>query len=125
MAVDLRTVTIPGTNDLDVVRRDSIRRVFVVRESETGPRVPLTGLTGKAQIRRTPDDANILVEMTVTVDTTSTGPTVGEITVEATASQTADLPDDAAWDLQITDGTDDFVKTLVRGAVILVRDVTN
>jgi hypothetical protein len=124
VAVDLRNVTIPGKHDLDVVRRDSVRREFVVRESKTGPRVPLTGLTGKAQIRRTTEDANILVELTVTVDQT-TGATAGEIVVEATAAQTADLPDDAAWDLQLTDGTDAYVKTLIKGEVILVRDVTN
>jgi hypothetical protein len=125
MAVDLRTVTIPGKSDLDVVRRDSIRREFVVKESKTGPRVPLTGLSGKAQIRQSPDSGSILVELTVTVDQSGTGPTVGLIVVEALASETVGLPDTAAWDLQITDGTDAFVKTLLKGAVNLIRDVTN
>ncbi len=119
----LERLTKPQRLDLPVVRGDSI--YFVITLKERGKRVPLDGKVGKAAIREA-FDYPIVTELTVTVDTSTTGATVGDITVEATGEQTQTFPQFGVWDLQISDGTTtgDFRKTLVQGSIKFVRDVT-
>lgn len=119
----LERLTKPQRLDLPVVRGDSI--YFVITLKERGKRVPLDGKTGKAAIREA-FDYPIAVELTVTVDQSTTGSTVGDITIEATGEQTQTFPQFGVWDLQISDGTTtgDFRKTLVQGSIKFVRDVT-
>jgi len=119
----LERLTKPQRLDLPVVRGDSV--YFVITLKDRGKRVPLDGKVGRAAIREA-FDYPVVTELTVTVDESTTGPTVGDITVEATGQQTQTFPQFGVWDLQISDGSIDgtFRKTLVQGTIKFVRDVT-
>ena len=119
----LERLTKPQRLNLPVVRGDSI--YFLITLKDRGKRIPLNGKTGKAAIRKA-FDYPVVTELTVTVDQSTTGSTVGDIIVEATGEQTQVFPEFGVWDLQISDGSVDgtFRKTLVQGTIEFVRDVT-
>lgn len=90
--------------------------------SGTSPQV-LTGLQGRAVIRRAKDHPQVF-PLTLDVDQTGAGsPTRGIIRVTADATVTRLLPDHGVWDLEVNDGTDALRKTLVEGPVSFNRDV--
>ena len=84
---------------------------------------PLTGLQGRAVIRKAKDHPQDY-PLTVDVDQTGAGSsTRGLIRVTAPATVTRLLPEFGVWDLELSDGTDTLRKTLAEGRVEFNRDV--
>lgn len=107
----------PTTVDLVVYRGDSGRfRVSVT--SPDGAPVDLTGATWLCQIRRTPDDTDVLA----TLDVTPVPAAAHQVDVVLSPAVAATLPARAVWDLQMTAAGD--VRTLAAGAVLVVLDVS-
>ncbi len=70
-------------------------------------------------------DGPILADLVVTVDQAAVGqPTTGQVRVQGDAVESAKIPEQGIWDLQLTDGTDDFVKTVFAGPTLFTLDVT-
>jgi hypothetical protein len=78
----------------------------------------LAGWTGAMQVRATADDATVLAEADVTIDTAD-GIVTATITDDETVSATWRA---GVYDLIITDGTD--TEPLAEGTVLLRRSVT-
>lgn len=101
---------LPARINLDLYQGDD----FTFTVTVTG--LSLTGAAAAAEIRRQP--GTVLAAFTATVDET-----LGTISLFLPAAATAALdPDPAVWDLQVTTGG--RVRTLVRGAVQIVAQVT-
>ena len=96
-------------------RGNSFLRIFTVRTGKDGPRISLTGLSGVARFFEVPSGP-LKLEVVVTVDQSATGgTTTGDITVTLTSDETNQLTLDGIWELELTDGTSAFVKTLAEG----------
>lgn len=117
----------PAVVNLPIYRGDPVYAPFRLYSTDDGgvtkTYFDLTGYEIVAQVRRHPDDTDVLLDLTVTVPT-QTGDDVGRFLVEADELDTADLPAVVArWDCQLTDG-DGVRRTWMRGAVPITGDVT-
>ena len=111
------TESLPAEHALELVRGDAFHVVLTVRQY--GGRVALSALSGAATIRRAIDHSTTWpLTVNVAQDTT------GEITISATASETAELPESGVWDLQLQGASAEERRTLVRGSFTLLREVT-
>ena len=122
----LERIQAPQTVKLHVTRGDSLFLPLTLKDKEAGGvRVALNGKVGAASVRKA-IDAPILYSLTVVVDQTTTGATVGDITVSADGVDTGTFPEFGVWDLQISDGSNDgvFRKTIIQGPLVFIRDVT-
>ena len=120
---DIEALKTPGQFSLNVVRGDSFRLVVVL--TSNGSPISLTGLGGKAQMRKSPDGP-ITAELTVVVSQDAIGqPDTGKVTVTA-PGLTMEPVTDGVWDLEINDGspTSVFRKTILAGTVTLQLDIT-
>lgn len=105
----------PGHVDLVVYRGDS-GRLRVHATQADGSDADLAGAVWTAQIRADADATDALVELDVwNVD-------VSTVDVTLTAEQSATLPAQAVWDLQVVLGTS--TATLLAGTVTTRPDVT-
>lgn len=115
----------PGAYDLQTYQGDTARWIMTFRDNVdgvSGDPIDLTGYVGKAQIRATPEDTTVVVELTVTLSNQTTNP--GEITVTGPAAQTANLIlEEYVWDLQFTMPSGD-VQTFLAGKVNNTLQVT-
>ena len=114
----------PTDYTINVVRGDSLTYIFrMFREvdcsgSGGGPQT-LTGMTGRAVIRKTWDDP-MLYTLTAVVDTDAGS---GRVTVTATPAETRVLPDFGVWELELTNAGETIRKTVVMGSVEFTRDL--
>lgn len=106
---------VPAIVDLAVYAGDDFAFAIDVQDADGGP-VDLTGSTGLAQIRATPDAVDVLATFVTEV----VGSTV---TLRLPGADTAALADYAVWDVQVT-RPDDVVITLAAGQVAVGADVT-
>lgn len=82
-----------------------------------------TGYTARMQVRRTLDSATAMIELTTENGGIEfTNPSQGELTIEMTASQTADLTSSGVYDLEIITGSE--VSRLIQGNFTLNLEVT-
>lgn len=115
--------------DLRLIRGDAARIVFRCCE-----RVELDGCGSRGYSPQTLDGyearatirpavgSNMSTTMTVTVDETAGS---GRITLQLSPSVTRTLYEHGgAWDLELSDGTDDLRKTIVQGNIVFLRDVS-
>ena len=102
------------TYDLGVYRGDSFSQTFIFKKGELPE--DLTGWSWVAQTR-TSEDATTAIPFTVDASAAAEG----KITVSLAATVTATLPA-GVWDLQGTKAG--VVRTFVRGAVMLTKDVS-
>jgi hypothetical protein len=112
---------IPGAYDLVLYRGDH-RVLPLAFEDDQEPPQPhdLTGLTWHAQIRDTPNSADVRANFAVSVVDALNG----EIEVILTAAEAENLTELAGvWDLQSTD-PEGVVQTWVAGSVAVLFDVT-
>jgi hypothetical protein len=112
--------------DLPIYRGDSLSFLVTLIDQATGAPIALTGLTGRASIRKAKDDPTEY-PLTVTVSQDAAGgATTGQISVSADGQTTFVLPQIGVWDLQLDDGSPAgvFRKTVVAGRVRFDRDVT-
>lgn len=106
---------LPAPLNLDVYQGDDWERVLVFRLADGTPE-NLSGKTGRAQIRKSADDDQVLAEMTVTVSGVD-----GTVTLAIPSEVTSDLPaGSAVWDLQLTPPT----RTRLAGKVKISKQVT-
>lgn len=108
--------TVPAGLDLVIYQGDDFRIRLGMRELGGTP-VDLTGATARAQIRRTPADAEVVAEFVCAI----TGP--GDIDLHLPHDITATLTGDGAWDCQVTYPSGD-VTTMAYGAVHTTPEVT-
>jgi len=107
----------PGAFALNIYRRDShLWRFTLWGDALKTDAVDLTGCTVKAEIRDKPSGL-VIQALTLVV----TLPNI--ITATLTPAQTATLPSNGRWDLQITDATG-WVSTVLAGAVKVTGDIT-
>lgn len=117
----------PAVVNLPIYRGDPVYAPFRLYTTTDGgvtkDYYDLTGYTINAQVRKHPDDTDVLLELTVTVPT-QTGDDLGRFLLEAAETDTAGLPALVArWDVQLTD-TGGVRRTWMRGAVPITGDVT-
>lgn len=83
-----------------------------------------TGYTARMQIRRTIESSTIMIELTTeNGGITFTNPAQGEMTIEMTATQTADLSSSGVYDVEII-SDDGEVSRLIQGSFTLNLEVT-
>lgn len=115
--------SIGADGTLTLIRGDSFYRAFRYRTMVDDVKVPvdLTGVTIKAQIRKTADSG--YAPLTFTVDYIDR--VNGEFALSATAEETASLrTTEGVWDLEFeySDGT---VETkILPSPVVIIKDVT-
>lgn len=83
----------------------------------------LTGFSGRMQVRRDFDTTTSMIDLTTANGRMSMTPSLGEITINLTAAETATIPRDGVYDLEIfkADGT---VHRVVKGLFKLDKEVT-
>jgi hypothetical protein len=107
----------PVEIDMLVYRGDSGRfRVSV--STPDGTPMDITAATWDCDIRSTVDAADVMA----TLDVTLVPVTIDTIEVVLTAVQSEGLAKDGVWDLEMTLGIE--VQTLIRGAVLVRKDVS-
>ncbi len=109
----------PASYPIELVRGDDYDLELTFKKSETGPVIPLTGRSYRAQVRRLTSDDELLA--TFTVDTTRLAD--GVVRLGLPKAVTATLPRTAVWDCKET-GTDGKVRTILAGSVGVVGQVT-
>lgn len=118
---------IPATYDIELYRGDTYRKTFRIRtvtpDGEPGDYFDLTGCEPLAQVRSVVKAPTILQEFDAELLDQTDPDTVGAVRVALTGVQTADLPDNAVWDIQLTHPTDD-VHTYLAGKVTAKGQVT-
>lgn len=83
-----------------------------------------TGYTARMQIRRTIDSSTVMIALTTENGGISfTNAAQGELTVNMTAAQTADLTSSGVYDLEIVSGSG-AVSRLIQGSFTLNPEVT-
>lgn len=110
----------PGRKDWAYVRGDSFMRTFVIKQG--GAACDLTGYEVKAQIRERPD-TDVLADFTAVVVAPATD---GRVRISLTTTQTAVLPPESKWDLQIvlTAAPTTNTHTMLAGKVTVCPDIT-
>jgi hypothetical protein len=125
----------PAVHDTSIYRGDTYELFFRVRTQvwnpllnggagglEPGPYRDLTGFTGAAQFRSSPDAVDP-PELIFTVTIVDQLVTLGGVLVYASPAQTAAIAISAGvYDVQLSDGVDKW--TYIKGAVAVDPDVT-
>lgn len=126
---DFSTFASPSRITLHVVRGDALRVVFrlceEVKSTGCGSRgvnpQTLDGYEARATIRPSIDHS-MSTPLTCVVDE---DPGSGRVTITAAPEDTRMLYDwGGTWDVELSDGTDGFRKTIIRGDVELLHDVS-
>jgi hypothetical protein len=107
---------LPVEVDLNIYMGDDFPIDVAVTDSVTGGPMDLTGITAKSQIRATAADTNILATLTPTI-------AGNVITLKLSHTDSAKLPLQCVWDMQITDAAGN-ITTLVAGKVTVAPEVT-
>jgi hypothetical protein len=90
----------------------------------SGSLVNLTGFTARMQVRRTVEDATVILELTTENSGITLGGAAGTITLSASATATAALDaKPAVYDLELV-SSGGVVTRLLEGNVIISRNVT-
>lgn len=105
-----------GDYDLTVHQGTAFSITFAARESDETTVIPLTGYTGRAQIRKT--SGSLIADFDVDVD----GP-AGTVTLSLTAAQTSAIDHSGLYDVKLVPGSGDPIAFL-GGSVTLKRQVT-
>lgn len=109
----------PATHALDLYRGDTYAGEFVLwADDERTIPVDLAGVVPRSQIRRVPLAAELLVELTCSIE----APNVVHVSLAA-SSWPADPFTAAVWDLELT-YPDGVVQTVLAGPVRVSGDVT-
>jgi len=112
----LSDFTEPGTLNLRIVCGDSFTKTLTVQESD-GTAINLTGITGRAELRKRFGGA-LIQAFTVAIPT----PTNGQVTFSLTATETRGLVD-GVWDIELDGGISNR-HTILQGTVTVLPDVT-
>lgn len=112
-----------SNNDIEIVRGDSELLEVVIEDEETGLPINITGYTIYFTVNKTKDasnddDAVIKKDITSHVD-----PTHGITDIVLDGTDTNLAPGKYHYDVQYKD-TDDNVKTVIIGNIIVIQDVT-
>ena len=121
--MSLQGTGVPYSHPLLVVQGDSFAVIFTLQD-ENGDPISLAGLDGRAQVR---DEygGTLLMTLTVSVDTSTSGDSVGYVTVSASPSDT-DSNHRGVWDLELIDTavSPTFRRTVVSGPYATIPQVT-
>lgn len=123
---NIQRLKTPVKADLRVTRGDSVKIVYVLKDALTQTRIPLTGLSGKATVKKAVDDRGPIWELGVEVSQSPAGSAdTGQVVITATGTQTTLFPEFGIWGLQLSDDTPDgeVRKTVAMGKLIFTRDV--
>lgn len=116
---------LPAKYDIKVYRGDTWRRVVRFRtinaDGTSGAYADLTGCVPLAQVRTAAKAPDILATLVTAVLDQTAEP--GAVQIELRAVDTAELPDSARWDLQLTHPNGD-VHTYLAGRVIATGQIT-
>jgi len=121
---------IPVSRNLTLYQGDTYSFTFRLRDlspqGDPGNYVDLTGVTAKAQIRQSETTSAVAAEFTATIPDQTVAEDTGRVVLSLTPAETAalNLTNNAGvWDVQLTfpDGT---IKTYLRGAIRVIREVT-
>jgi hypothetical protein len=121
--MSLQGTGVPYSHPLLVVQGDSFAVIFTLQDEDGDP-ISLAGLDGRAQVR---DEygGTLLMTLTVSVDTSTSGDSVGYVTVSASPSDT-DSNYRGVWDLELIDTavSPTFRRTVVSGPYATIPQVT-
>lgn len=116
--------TLPAIKDLEIYQGDTFSLFMRLRMKQAnglpGAYLVLTGMTGKAEVRPTPESTTVLATFTVSLSNQTTEP--GGVTLTLPAATTLTLSS-GVWDLQFKDGAG-VVTTYLRGNVTVTKEVT-
>jgi len=107
---------LPAVVNVELYAGDSLEMSVAVTDADGYP-FDLDGWTARSQIRETPESGTVEAELTATVDQAT-----ATITLFLTAADSAGLPRQAVWDVEIS--RDPVVTTLAAGTVTVTPEVT-
>lgn len=106
-----------GRHDITIHQGAPFAVTFQAREDDETTVIPLTGYTGRAQARGIDVARSLLLDFDVDIDEDA-----GEVTVSASAVDTAELERGGVYDVEIVQGAE--IVPFVGGKVTLERQVT-
>lgn len=106
-----------GEYDITIRQGSTFSIQFLARENDETTVIPLTGYTGRAQMRTSGVARTLLLDFTVVID----GPT-GSVTLSATATQTALITSSGIYDVELVQGS--VVIGFLGGRAFLEQQVT-
>lgn len=117
---------LPVRYPLRIRQGSRVALVFTCYDDAGDPMWDLTGYDARAQVRRTDDAPDVLLELTVDNGRIVLGDDAGTVTLEVDATVTAALePGPAVWDLELVPAeTEAEAFALLAGPVEIVRQVT-
>lgn len=104
--------------DIVIKQGATYRRVFKLREEDQTTVIPLTGYTGRAQVREKPGSDNLLLTFTVTINEP-----LGEVTIYAADEDTALMEESGFYDVELVSAGGE-VEELIYGRARLRKQVT-
>jgi hypothetical protein len=113
---------IAGIYNINCEQGSTFTRTFTIQNPD-GTNYPLSGFQARMHIRRDYDSTTTMFTATTENGCISIEPTVGEIVVDLTATQTATITRDGVYDLEIYSG-DGLVYKVVKGLFRLDKEVT-
>lgn len=113
---------IAGIYNITCEQGSTFARTFTIQQSD-GTVYDLTGYAARMQIRRDFDSPTVLFTASTGTGHISMSVMFGEISVDITAAETAQLTRDGVYDLEIYNN-EGIVYKVVKGRFILAKEVT-
>lgn len=113
---------IAGIYNITCEQGATFTRTFTIYNPD-GTVFNLTGYSGRMQVRRELDSSTTMIELTTANGRMSMSPSLGEITINLTAADTATLARDGVYDLEIFTGSG-TVHRVVKGSFRVDKEVT-
>jgi len=114
---------VPARYYLTIYQGSDFSEVVTFMQSADGDPVDLTGLTGRMQIRKTKESADVIIELTTENGRLEFGGANGVVTMTLTAVETATILTDGFYDLEFVTSATSAARWL-EGLVILSKEVT-
>lgn len=113
---------IAGIYNITCEQGSTFTRTFTIQNPD-GTIYPLSGFQARMQIRRDVESSTVMFSATTENGCIQIEPSVGEIIVDLSATQTASITRNGVYDLEIYSG-DGLVYKVVKGLFRLDKEVT-
>lgn len=114
---------IAGVYNIRCEQGASFTRTFTLKDSDDII-IDLTGYKGRMHIRRDVDATTSLMSLTTENGRMSISSVLGEITISLTPTETASIPRNGVYDLEIYKEATGEVHRVVKGMFLLDKEVT-